>query len=225
VSARLRYLALTAARTRTVLPPLAATIFVVVGTYAYRRNEAGAAFAGTALIASFLAAWFAGAILAGEPESQAEMATTATGGRGGRTVIEVALVAAVAVGLTVVCLSYPLALVAVGVPKEFDPPLQAGDIVAAAIGHLCCGMAGGAIGVLFAPPRLTRRATAIAAVLATLLVLVPLGSLGGPAAVGDALSAAPAGSVGGRVVVASLSCLVLAAGALATADRWARRSG
>jgi hypothetical protein len=63
-------------------------------------------------------------------------------------------------------------LVALGVPHEFGPAVPAGDVAAAVIGHLCCGAVGGAIGVLFSPPRLTRRATAIAAVIPTLLLLV-----------------------------------------------------
>jgi hypothetical protein len=183
----------------------------------------------TALVACGLAAWAVGAVLAGEPDAQSDMATAALGGRRARAGLEVMLVAAVAAVLTVVLVGYPLALVALGVPNEFRPAVQAGDVAAAVIGHLCCGAVGGAIGVLFSPPRLTRRATAIAAVIATLLLLVAvsaaLGPVGGPVAVAQAESAAHAGAVTGGVLLACVSCLVLAAAVVAGATRWAARSG
>jgi hypothetical protein len=231
VTARLRYLALTAARTRAALPPLAATLFAAIGVYAYPENEPRATFAVTALMACGLSAWAVGAVLAGEPEPQAEMASVALGGRSERTGLEVMFVGAVSAGVTIVFLAYPLALVALGVPKVFSPPVQGDDIAAGVIAHLCCAALGGTVGVLYAPPRLTRRATAIAAVLATLLALIAaasvLGPVGGPVAVASALSDAGARSsaLDGAVVVGCLSCLVLAAGAVAAADRWARRTG
>jgi hypothetical protein len=225
VTARLCYLALTAARTRAALPPLAATLFAVIGVYAYRENEPRAAFAVTALMACGLAAWAVGAVLAGEPGPQAEMASVALGGRRDRTTLDVMLVGAVCAGLTIAFLGYPLALVALGVPKEFKPAVQGGDVAAGLLAHLCCAALGGAIGLLYAPPRLTRRATAIAAVLGTLLALIAaasaLGPVGGPVAVASALSDARDGAL----LVACLSCLVLGAGAVAAADRWAQRSG
>jgi hypothetical protein len=229
VSARLRYLALTAARTRAVMPPLAATLFAAIGVYAYRQNEPRATFAVTALMACGLAAWTAGAVLAGEPDSQAEMASVALGGRGERTALDLILVAAVAIGITAVFLAYPLGQVAVGVDGVFRPPVTGADVAAGALAHLCCAALGGTIGVLYAPPRLTRRATAVAAVLATLLALVAvetvLGPIGGPVAVAQALSDAGAHPVDGAVLVACVSCLVLAAAAIVAADRWAARSG
>jgi hypothetical protein len=225
VSARLRYLALSATRTRAVLPPLAATLFAVLGVYAYRENEPRATFAVTALMACGLAAWAVGAVLAGEPEPQAEMASVALGGRGERTGLEAVLVGTAAVCVTVAFLAYPLALVALGVPRVFRPGVGAADVAAGGLAHLCCAALGGAIGVLYAPPRLTRRATAIAAVVGTLLALIAvasvLGPVGGPVAVAEALS----DGRDGTLLVACLSCLVLAAGAVAAADRWARRSG
>ena len=114
--------------------------------------------------------------------------------------------------------------------NEFKPSVQGDDVAAGFLAHLCCAALGGTVGVLYAPPRLTRRATAIAAVLATLLALVAvarlLGPVGGPVAVARALSDDAHGSaLHGGVLVACLSCLVLAGGAVAAADRWARRSG
>jgi len=229
VTARLRYLALTAARTRAVLPPLAATLFLVIGVYAYRPNEPRATFAVTALMACGLAAWTVGAVLAGEPEAQADMATAALGGRRARVSLEVGLVAAVAVVVTLVFVAYPLVFVALGADNLFAPPVRSGDVAAGVLGHLCCAAVGGAVGVLFAPPRLTRRATAIASVIAALLALVAvsaaLGPVGGPVAVARAETDAHAGTVTGGVLLACASCVLLAAAAVAAAGRWAARSG
>lgn len=229
MTARLRYLTLTAARTRAALPPLAATLFLVIGVYAYRDNAPGASFAVTALMACGLAAWTVGAVLWGEPDAQSDMATTALGGRAARAGLDALLVLVVAAGLTVVFLAWPLALVAVGIGNEFDPAVRPGDIVAGALGHFCCAALGGAIGVLFAPPRLTRRATAIAAVVAALLALVAvsaaLGPVGGPVAFAQAENDAPAGAVTGAALVACASCLVLAGALLVAAARWAARTG
>jgi hypothetical protein len=176
-----------------------------------------------------LAAWTVGAVLAGEPEAQSDMATAALGGRRARVSLEVVLVAAVAVVLTVVFIAYPLVFVGLGADGLFEPSVRAGDVAAGVLGHLCCAAVGGAVGVLFAPPRLTRRATAIAAVIAALLALVAasaaLGPVGGPVAVARAQTDAHSGTVSGGVLLACASCLLLAAAAVAGAERWARSSG
>jgi hypothetical protein len=212
-----------------VLPPLAATLFLVIGVYAYRPNEPRATFAVTSLMVCGLAAWTVGAILAGEPDAQSDMATAALGGRAARAGLEVALVTAAAAVLTTVFVAYPLVFVAFGADTLFRPHLRAGDVLAAVLAHLCCGGLGGAIGVLFAPPRLTRRATAVAAVLAALLGLVAvstvLGPVGGPVAMARAMTDARAGTVGGGVLLAGASCLALAGATVAGATRWAARSG
>src|SRR5436190_354091 len=75
--ARARYLLLTSARTRTPLAPLALTVFWVFGTFFYPDNEVGGTWGQTGVTCCALAAWLVGAILAGEPAAQAEMATTA----------------------------------------------------------------------------------------------------------------------------------------------------
>lgn len=176
-----------------------------------------------------LAAWTVGAVLAGEPEAQSDMATAALGGRRARAGLEVALIAAVAVVLTVVFIACPLVFAALGADNLFEPAVRPGDVAAGALGHLCCAAVGGAIGVLFAPPRLTRRATAIAAGLAALLALVAasaaLGPVGGPVAVAEAETDAHAGTVSRGLVLACASCVLLAAIAVAGANRWALRSG
>jgi predicted membrane protein len=128
----------------------------------------------------------------------------------------------------VASLVYPLVLGAV-VSGVFAAPPQIGDVAAAALAHLACALLGGALALLFSPPRVTRRATGIALVIGALLVLVavsgPLGVLGGPLAVAEALTDAAPGTVGGDALPACLSCVVLAAGVLATAARWSARSG
>jgi hypothetical protein len=228
VSALARYVLVTAARTRTPLAPLAIGLFALLGVYAYRRSEVGETFGLTALMCCGLAAWLVGAVLEGEPRAQAEIATAALGGWGGRARLESVLAALVAAGLTVGFVVYPLLLGAV-VPEVFERGVRAGDVLAAVLAHASCALLGGAVAILFAPPRLARRASAIAAVLATLLGLVaiarPLGGLGGPPAVADALSDAAAGTVTGAELLACASCAALATLALAVARRWAGRAG
>jgi hypothetical protein len=145
---RLRYLLLTAGRTRTPLAPLAVTLLMLIGTYAYARNEPGATFGLTALACTALAAWLVGAVLAGEPGPQGDMATTALGGR--RT-LDLLLVALVALALTVLFIGFPLALRQLAVPNLFEPAARPGDVAGAVLAHLCCSALGGALGVLGGP--------------------------------------------------------------------------
>jgi hypothetical protein len=124
--------------------------------------------------------------------------------------------------------AYPLVLGTV-VEGLFEAPVKAGDVAAAALAQLFSALLGGAIALVFAPPRVTRRATGIALLLAALLALVaisrPLGALGGPPAVAEALSDAAPGTVSADVLLACLSCALLAAAAVAAAARWAARAG
>ena len=222
--ARARYLLLTGARTRTPLAPLAITIFWVFGTFFYPNNEVGATWGQTGVTCCALAAWMVGAILAGEPAPQAEMASAAVGGMRGRAGLEGMLVLLVAPLLALPFIAYPLLLHALGQTTIFKPPALPGDVAGAALVHICCGILGGAVAVLFAPPRITRRATATAAVLATLLVLAGLGTLAGPIAAAQAISDAPRGTVDGNELVACLGCLILAGAAFAAAAVWSRRA-
>jgi hypothetical protein len=224
VIARARYLLLTGARTRTPLAPLAITVFWVFGTFFYANNEVGATWGQTGVTCCALAAWLVGAILAGEPAAQADMATAAVGGRRGRAGLELLLVALIAPLLAIPFIGYPLILHAFGEVNIFKPPALPGDIAGAALVHVCCGVLGGAVAVLYAPPRVTRRATATAAVLATLLVLAALGTLAGPIAAAQAITDAPRGTVNGSELTACLGCLVLAALAFGVAALWSRRT-
>jgi hypothetical protein len=224
MTARARYLLLTSARTRTPLAPLAITIFWVFGTFFYPNNEVGGTWGQTGVTTCALAAWLVGAILAGEPAAQAEMATTAVGGLRGRLGLEGLLVLMVAPLLALPFLGWPLLLHALGQANVFKPPPLPGDVAGAALVHVCCGILGGAVAVLFAPPRITRRATATAAVLASLLVLAGLGTLAGPIAAAQAITDAPRGTVNGSELWACLTCLALAAAAFGAAGWWARRA-
>jgi hypothetical protein len=227
VIGRLRYLRLTAARTRSPLVPLAACVFWVVGIYSYPRNEVGQTFGLTALLCCALAAWLVGAILAGEPAAQADMASAALGGRRPRAEMDLLLAVMVAAGLAVLFVGYPLLLTALGRSKTFAPHARAGDVAVALVSHLVCATLGGTIAILFGAPRIMRRATSAAAILTTLIVLVALsgraGSVGGPASVAKAMSDARAGTLDGSEVVSWLGCAVLAAATLAVAEWWTRR--
>jgi hypothetical protein len=222
MSARLRYVLLSAARSRAPLAPAAISIFAVLGVFAYRGNEVGSTWGLTAVISCALAAWLVGAVLAGEPRAQADMASVALGGR---ATLEVALVTLVAVVLSASFLTFPLLWSPLGSPPMFVPKPLPVDVVAAAIAHLTCAALGGTLAVLFAPPRLNRPATSAAATLTALIVLVPLGALAGPLAVASAMTDAPRGTIDGPELLACASCVVLAALTLAAAARWSNRVG
>jgi hypothetical protein len=171
-----------------------------------------------------LAAWLVGAVLAGEPAAQAEMASAAVGGQRGRAGLEALLTVLVAILLALVFLVYPLLLQALGQAHVFRPRPLPGDVAGAALVHVCLGILGGAVAVLFAAPRITRRATATAAVLGTLLVLAAIGNLFGPIAAAQAITDAKRGTVDGDELLTCLSCLGLAAAAFAAAAVWSRRA-
>jgi hypothetical protein len=217
VTGGLRYLLVTTARTRSVLAPLAGFLFALLGVYAYRRNEVGLTWGLTALLSCGLAAWLVGAVLAAEPRPQAEAATAALGGWRRRARVEVELIAVVTAVFTVVFLAYPSLL------HFFDRRVRLGDVVAAGLGHAGCAVLGGAIGVLYAPPRVSRAATSTAAALATLLGLLAVPALG-PLKVAEALRHAQAGAVDGAEVAAAASCVLLAAAVLAVSRWWLRRA-
>ena len=145
MSARLRYVLLSAARTRTPLVPVAASIFAVLGVFAYRGNEVGEAWGLTAVLSCGLAAWLVGAVLAGEPQAQADMTTVALGGRSGRARLELVPIALAAGGLTVAFIAYPLLISPLGSTPMFVPAARSGDVAAAALGHVCCAIPGAEI--------------------------------------------------------------------------------
>jgi hypothetical protein len=221
VTARARYVMLSAARTRTPLAPLAISLFAVIGIYAYRQNEVGATFGLTAVICCALAAWLVGAVLTGEPGAQADMAVVALGGRRGRLTVDIAAILVAALFLTVLFIAYPLATDPLGSTPMFKPDPLPGDIASAALAHLACSILGGAIGVLFAPPRLQRPATSVAATGIALIALAA--SKVGPIAVARGLNDAPRGTITGAEIVGEITCLALAAVVLAAGVRWARR--
>ncbi len=218
--AELRYLLLTAARTRAPLVAVAATAFAAVGVYAYRPNEPHESFAVSAVLCCGLAAWLTGAVLLGEPRAQADMVTVAGGGLRARLRLDALLAVAVTAALTVALVGYPLAL---GLFESgvFVPAVTPGEIAAAVLGHVACGLLGAAVAVLLGPPRLLRPATVVGAVLAVLLGFAAIGPLAGPVAVSAALD--DADTLG--LIAQAAGCAVLAAAALAAARFWAARAG
>jgi hypothetical protein len=224
----LPYLRITAWRTRATLVPAAGCLFAVIGTFAGPRNEVGGAWALTALFGCALGAWLTGAILAGEPAAQADMASVALGGRAGRLRADAVLTATVALALTALFIIYPLAL---GTVREhvFDRRPGAADITAAAAVNLVCTAFGAALGVLFAPPRVLRRATATAATLTVLIAALAigdsLGAVGGPVAAAQHLSDAHARTIGAGELLATATCAALTAALLAATARWTRLRG
>src|SRR3954447_5835684 len=106
---RLRYVLLSAARSRAPLAPAAISIFAVLGVFAYRGNEVGSTWGLTSVLSCALAAWLVGAVLTGEPQAQADMPTVALGGRGGRARLELTLVTIAATALSVGFIVFPLA--------------------------------------------------------------------------------------------------------------------
>lgn len=224
--AELRYLTLVAARARTPLAPLLVLLFALVGTFADAHNEVGSTWALTALIGCGVSAWLVGAVLAGEPLPQADIATVALGGRGGRLRLELTAVAGAAVCVGVAFVVYPLLL---GLVRDelFIRPVQFGDVVAALAAQLSCALLGGMVGLLFAPPRVQRRATAFGATTLALVLLVavasPFGDAGGPIAVAHALDGAAGGGVPAAELIGCLSCLALVAALALAAAGWTRR--
>jgi hypothetical protein len=225
VTAGVRYLARTAARTRAPLAPLAATLLTLIGVYAYRGSEVGPTWGFTALAACGLAAWATGAVLAAEPPAQADMAVAALGGRGARARLDAALVAIVAAGLALVLVAVPVVWQAVTGVDVYDRTPGAGDVVAAALAHLSAALLGGALGVVLGPPRVQRRAVGVAAVAVALLVLVAARALGGPVAVAQALTDARPDTIPPALAWPAASCVALAAVLLAASAAWARRRG
>jgi hypothetical protein len=223
VIAEVRYLRLLATRTRAPLLPLAGCVFAVAGVFGYDHNEVGKTWGLTAVLCCALAAWVVGAILAAEPEPQAAMATAALGGRAGRRRMELVLAGLVTIGLAVAFVGYPLLEIAAGVSVAFDRPVQSGDVVAGVVSQLCGGMLGATLAMALGPPRIVRRATSAAAVMAVLIALVAMPAVAGPAAVAQAMTDARPGAVEGPEALAWASCLALAAAVLALAQWWTRR--
>ncbi|HWK25227.1 MAG TPA: hypothetical protein VNS09_01615 [Solirubrobacter sp.] len=215
----MRYLLLTAGRTRAPLIPLAATCFALLGVFASQRNEVGPTWGLAAVLCCALGAWLVGAVLAVEPAAQAEMAAVALGGRGRRAWLEVRFVLLVAAGLTVAFAGVPLVLLALHVGHVFGRPLELGDVVGAVIALLSCAILGGSVALALGPPRVTRRATSAALVLAVLVALTAVSRLGGPVRVAKALSDAAPGQVSGAELVACAGCLLLAGVAVSVAAR------
>lgn len=224
---RLSYIWLVGTRSRGPLLPLAASLFMLIGIFADPRQRVGETFGLCAVVCCALTGLLVGSVLAGEPAAQADIATVALGGRARRMRLELALVALVGLGLTVAYVVYPVVMVHFR-PRLFLRAIRPGDVAAAALAIACCTVLGGSLGLLFSPPRVTRRSTAVAAMLFAIVALValskPLGSLSGPVGAGHALTNAPPGVIAAGEVTSCVACVILAAACVLAAALWTRRT-
>lgn len=222
----MRYLWIVGTRSRAPLLPLALALFLLIGIFADPHQDIGQTWGLCAVLCCALSALLVGAILAGEPATQADMAVVALGGRARRLRLDLALVGAAGLALTVAYLAYPLVMTRFR-PELFTRAVRPGDVLAAAIALAAAAVLGGALGLLFAPPRVTRRATAVAATLLAVVALVavakPLGWVSGPVGAAHALADAPAATVAADEIAACLACLALAAVCVLVAAAWTRR--
>lgn len=206
---------------RRLLAPLTFLAFVLLGVYAYRENGVQGSFAVTALLAALFSAWLVSATEREVGDGAEAILTAAAGGAPAAWRGRLVLVAGFTLAITVASLLWPTATGA------FDRTPGLGDLGAAALAHAACGVLGGCLALLLAPP--ARAATAFAAtigvVLSSLALAGPLGPLAGPGAVADALASAPDDHVTGTLVVAAAVTLVQAALLAHGSRRLARRRG
>lgn len=189
---------------RRLLAPLALVLFALIGVYADGQNEVQGSFAATAALSLVFCAWLVAALEREIGPTAGAILTVRAGGAVRGWVGRLTIVAIVTLGLTIAFLVYPTALGA------FKRPVGAGDLLAAAITHVACGAAGGALALLLAQP--ARPATAFAAIIAFTIGSIelarPLGALAGPGAVARALSRAPANTISTQLALATLVCVV-----------------
>jgi hypothetical protein len=169
---------------RRPLVPLTALVFAVIGVFAYPRNDVGGSWAVTSVLGFGLAAWLVAAVERGIPDATEAMLAVAAGGPRAAWRARVALVGAAAALVAVVFIAYPLLL------GSFARAPSSGQVAAAALLHLVCAAAGGALALALAPP--VRLATAFAGILAALLATVAasgaLGAVAGPGGAAQAFS-------------------------------------
>jgi hypothetical protein len=205
VTASLRHAALLAARERSVLAPVLALLFVLIGVYFYKPNDVGPTWGLTALLTAPIVAWLQIAVGRAEPEAQRLVRVAAAGGRRRAWERDTAAAAVVGALVAVTMLVYPIA------SRSFDRPVRVGDVSAAALAHAACAAFGIALGRLASPPVTGRAATALMLVLAAVIgsVALSFGPAGTAQAMADGRSVIPSGAA--CVVLAALLELTAAA--------------
>jgi hypothetical protein len=217
----IRYQLATMARSRAVLAPVAAYLFVLLGVYAYRPNEVDATYAFTAVMMTPVAAWLAASAAFAEPWTQRQIATAAAGGVGPALRGRVSALALVVGVMAAVDVAFP------AVFGLFDRHVSIEDLVTAALGHGGCGALGVALGLVAVPPTVRRPPTAFLVIAVYALLAVPLYDLApvlSPAAwLAAAITDTDPRTVAGPVVLAAVVAVVHAAVVLAAGEALRRR--
>jgi len=203
---------------RRLLPPAALLLFAVIGVYGQPKNPVLESFAVTAIVTALICSLF---VLAVERESAgtaSELLTAATGGAAVAWRGRLVLVGVVVCPVTIFCLAWPTATGA------FAHVPEGGDLLAAVLVHVACGLFGGALALVLSAP--TRAAVAFVAILVVILGSVPLatalGVFAGPGGIEQALNHTAPNALTPSLLVAVGITLVEAA-LLAYAARWLAR--
>ncbi len=168
----LRYRLLLAARSRAVLAPAVAWVFVLAGVYAYRPNEVRGSLGITALLLCPISAWLAVALSHAEPAPQRELLAAAAGRRpAAALVLATAAVAILGAVLGVIDVAWPI------VSHAFDRRATVGDVAAGLLAHAGCAAYGAALGTLVGARMVARPAVAFVVLAALAVVAAPLFAL------------------------------------------------
>jgi hypothetical protein len=213
VTFALRYRVVLAARSRAVLAPAAAWLFVLAGVYAYKPNEVRGSLGITALLLVPVTAWLAVALSHAEPAPQRELLAAETAVAS--LVQAAAAVAVLGAILGAIDIAWPIAA------RSFDRHVTASDVAVAVLAHAGCAAYGAALGTLACARLIARPAVAFAALAAVAIVSVPLFELApalSPAAwTADALL--NGGAIAGPVVALAIHAVALVALAAAALRR------
>lgn len=216
-----RYQLAMLARSRAALVPIAAYLFVLLGVYAYRRNEVDASYSVTALLLFPLSAWLAAASAFAEPWTQRQIVAAAAGGPGPALRGRVRALGLVVSVMAVTDVVFPI------VARVFDRKVSGEDVITGLLGHLGTGAFGVAVGLVPVPPTVRRPPMAFLAITVYALAAVPLYDLApvlSPVAwLGAAINDTDARTVAGAVVLATAVAFVHAAAALAVGEGLRRR--
>jgi hypothetical protein len=172
VKRELRYRLLLAARSRAVLAPGVAWIFVLVGVYAYKPNDVRGSLGITALLLCPITAWLAVALSHAEPRPQRELVTAAAGRRPvAALALTTGAVAIFGAVLGVIDVAWPI------VSHAFDRRATVSDVAVGLLVHAGCAAYGAALGTLVGARVVARPAVAFAVLAALAVVAAPLFAL------------------------------------------------
>jgi len=217
-----RYQLAMLARSRAALVPMAAYLFVLLGVYAYRRNEVDASYAVTVLLLFPLSAWLAAASAFAEPMTQRLIVTAAAGGPGPALRGRVQALGLVVGAMAVADVVFPI------IAGVFDRKVSGEDVITGLLGHLGAGAVGLAVGLVPVPPTVRRPPMAFLAITVYALAAVPLYALApvlSPVAwLGAAINDTDARTVASAVVLATVVAFVHAAVVLGMGEGLRRRA-